>query len=167
MKTEPTIAMESEPNERHNQVCEPATVLISEGILVEYEGIEWRHVPSAKVKLDVLDFEPLINWESEFFFTFFHPAPSLARALLVSVVPPSPESVVSTLIPPSSESPVPPLLPPSPESTMSLLVPPSHESLVSRLVPPCTKSVSLLMLPPSLPLLPFHPFFSSSAPPLS
>lgn len=38
IETEPTIVLKPKPKETSDQVCEPATASVPEGILVEFEG---------------------------------------------------------------------------------------------------------------------------------
>lgn len=48
-----------------DQVCEPATFSIIEGIQVEHEVMEWSLFPSAKVDVNALNFELLIDLEND------------------------------------------------------------------------------------------------------
>ncbi len=106
--------MEPEPQECSDQVREPATPSIPEGVLVEIEGLEGSpaHTPAAEVELqlatglyieelmDIFDMD-LIDWVGE-------------------VIPSVPESPVSPLVPSSSCAPV---FPPtsSPKSSQFLI----------------------------------------------
>lgn len=66
-----------EPNKMSDQVHEPATLPVPMGVLVEYEGMEWTPVSTAKVEVSALNSVPLIILQ-KFFFCLFHlPAPSL------------------------------------------------------------------------------------------
>lgn len=56
----PYIAPEPEPSD---QVHELATSSVNEGILVEYEGMEWSPVPSTNADISVLNSAPLILFE--------------------------------------------------------------------------------------------------------
>lgn len=47
-KHEPNIILELKNKKMSDQVREPATLCISESILVEYEGMVWSPVPSTK-----------------------------------------------------------------------------------------------------------------------
>lgn len=48
---EPAAIREPEPT-MSDQVCEPTTLSVIEGKLVEYKVMEWSLVPSAKVDVD-------------------------------------------------------------------------------------------------------------------
>lgn len=60
---EPYIAQEPEPN-TSDQVHEPAaTSSFTEGALVEFEGMVWSPILSRKESVNVLNSEPLIDFE--------------------------------------------------------------------------------------------------------
>lgn len=58
-ETEPSIALEPEPKEKSDQVRDPATTSVPEGILLEFQGMKWSPTPSITAD------ELLIAWESE------------------------------------------------------------------------------------------------------
>lgn len=63
------ITLQSEPNNESDQVCEPATMPVPVGILMDYEGMEegLAHIPTTKGELqlasvDLLSiFDPLFS----------------------------------------------------------------------------------------------------------
>ncbi len=105
--TEPTIPTEPEPLSSSDQVREPATLSVPEGVLVVIKGLEGSpvHIPATEGELqlvsgsyieELLDIfnTDLIDWFGE-------------------VLPCTPESPTSPLVPSSPESPAPPLVLPS------------------------------------------------------
>ncbi len=63
---------------------------VIEGILVEYEGMDWSPISSVKVDVDALNSEPLNHFEND----CTKPVLSPSTVLLMSVVLPSPECSV-------------------------------------------------------------------------
>lgn len=51
---------EPEPDVTSDRVLKPATLTVPEGLLVEFEGMTWRPLPSAAGEDGAL-----IDWESE------------------------------------------------------------------------------------------------------
>ncbi len=135
-----TSQPEPEPQECSDQVREPATSSVPEGVLVEIEGLEGSpaHTPAAEGELqlatgkyieELLDiFEvDLIDWVGEV-------VPPSSCTPVSPLVPPSPESPASPLAPSSYCAPV---FPPSPTSS-----PKSSQFLYSVSAGPC-QSLSL------------------------
>lgn len=58
-----TIVPKPEPSKTSEKLHEPATSSVPEGILGEYEAMEWIHVPSAKADVSAQNFAPLIILE--------------------------------------------------------------------------------------------------------
>ncbi len=134
--TEPIIPTEPEPQTSSDQVREPATSSVLEGVLVVFEGLEGSaahtpategelHLVSGSYKEELLDIfkMDLIDWFREVLTC----APESPASPLV---PSSPESPASPLVPSSSCPPVfppnlplPPPLKPASSSPLSPLMP--------------------------------------------
>ncbi len=140
--TEPTIPTEPEPLSSSDQVREPATLSVPEGVLVVIKGLEGSpvHIPVTEGELqlvsgsyieelmDIFNMD-LIDWFIEV-LPCTHESPTSPR------VPSSPESPAPPLVLPSSSPPVfPPNLPillplkpdsPSPPSPLMHVSPSAH-----------------------------------------
>lgn len=57
LKSEANVVTECKPEESSDEVCEPATTSVPEGILVEFEGMKWSPSPST-----VAEGNSLIYW---------------------------------------------------------------------------------------------------------
>ncbi|XP_048047865.1 uncharacterized protein LOC125269136 [Megalobrama amblycephala] len=81
-ETEPRIALEPEPKEKSDQVHDPATTSVPEGILLEFEGMKWSPTPSITAD------ELLIDWESECILPISVPSPELLEFEFQPCLPP-------------------------------------------------------------------------------
>lgn len=153
-QTEPTADSEPEPKAKSDQVHEPATVSVTEGILVEFAGMDWSpaHTTVAEVHAKSWVSTDLFELDEEIF-----------SGLLLPLVQSSPKSTSSMLVQPSSKSSPTSVSSSSTKSVSSpLVVSPSFP--LTPLLPRPSSSLAPPSMAPSKPVAPPRPV-DKSAPP--